>query len=178
METTQREVQTYKKSVDWPKSVLRIAFGIIWLVDAIFKWQPAFREGYLDVVTSASQGQPNWLMPWFNFWIATITPRVTFFYYSTAIIETLIALALIFGFARKSSYILAMIFSLFIWAIPEGFGGPYSAGSTDVGTGLIYAIVFLALLALNAQPGTSKYSLDYILEKKISWWKKVAEIKL
>jgi hypothetical protein len=44
-----------------------------------------------------------------------------------------VAAALIFGFARKSTYIAAAVFSLLIWSTAEGFGGPYTAGSTDVG---------------------------------------------
>jgi thiosulfate dehydrogenase (quinone) large subunit len=68
-----------------------------------------------------------------------------------------------------------MILSLLIWAIPEGFGGPYGPGSTDIGTGVIYSFLFLSLIIINTISGPSKYSLDYLLEQRYSIWRRVAE---
>lgn len=90
--------------------------------------------------------------------------------------ETLIAAALIFGVARKLTYVSAIIFSLLIWSTAERFGGPYTSGASDVGTSIIYAVVFASLLALNYYEGPSRYSVDKILERRISWWWKVAEM--
>lgn len=49
-------------------------------------------------------------------------------------IGDLIALAVIFGLARKVTYIGAIAFSILIWGTAEGFGGPYDAASADIGT--------------------------------------------
>ena len=160
----------------WPKDALRIGFGIIWAIDASLKWLPGFRSGYMDIITGAAEGQPGWLNPWFTFWINLQRPRVDFFAYLAAAVETFLALALILGFGRKLTYIAAIIFSLLIWSTAEGFGGPYTSGSADIGTGIIYAVVFLALLALNYYGGPARYSLDRYLEKRISWWWRVAEM--
>jgi nitrite reductase (NO-forming) len=124
-----------------------------------------------------AQGQPGWLKLWFDFWINFQHPRVTFFAYLVAIAETLIALALIAGFARKITYSAAIMFSLLIWATAEGFGGPYTSGASDIGTAIIYAVVFAALLALSYYAGPSRYSADYYIEKKVSWWWRVAEMR-
>jgi nitrite reductase (NO-forming) len=94
-----------------------------------------------------------------------------------SVVETLIALALIAGFARKITYISAATFSVLIWATAEGFGGPYTSGAADIGTAVIYAVVFLGLLALSAYAGPARYSADYYLEQRISWWWKVAEMR-
>jgi nitrite reductase (NO-forming) len=161
----------------WPKDALRVSFGIIWLIDAILKWLPGFRSGYMDTIMGQAQGQPGWLKGWFDFWINLQHPRAVFFAYLVAVVETLIALALIAGFARKLTYISAATFSLLIWATAEGFGGPYTSGAADVGTALIYAVVFAGLLALSAYAGPARFSADYYLEKKISWWWKVAEVR-
>jgi nitrite reductase (NO-forming) len=161
----------------WPKDALRVTFGVIWLIDAILKWLPGFRSDYMSVIMGQAQGQPGWLKPWFDFWINLQHPRVMFFAYLVAATETLIAVALIAGFARKLTYISAAAFSLVIWATAEGFGGPYTSGSSDIGTGVIYAVVFAGLLALSAYAGPARYSADYYLEKKISWWWKVAEVR-
>jgi hypothetical protein len=36
--------------------------------------------------------------------------------------------------------------------------------------------VFVCLLTLAAYTGTDRYSADYYLEQKISWWHKIAEV--
>jgi uncharacterized membrane protein YphA (DoxX/SURF4 family) len=169
--------QSTGRCTPWPKDALRVSFGIIWLIDAFLKWLPGFRSGYMDAIMGEAQGQPGWLKPWFDFWINFQHPRVTFFAYLVAIAETLIALALIAGFARKLTYSSAIVFSLLIWGTAEGFGGPYTSGASDIGTAVIYAVVFAALLALSYYAGPSRYSADYYIEKKISWWWKVAEMR-
>ena len=161
----------------WPKDALRVSFGIIWLIDAILKWLPGFRSGYMDTIMGQAQGQPGWLKGWFDFWINLQHPRAVFFAYLVAAVETLIAVALIAGFARKLTYISAATFSVLIWATAEGFGGPYTSGAADIGTAVIYAVLFLGLLALSAYAGPARYSADYYLEKKIPWWWKVAEVR-
>ena len=167
---------TARPTPAWPKDALRISFGIIWLIDAVLKWLPGFRTGYLGMISGAAQGQPGWLKPWFRFWINLQSPHPAVFAYLVAAAETLIALAVLAGFARKITYISAAAFSVLIWAVAEGFGGPYTPGASDIGTAVIYAVVFIGLLALMAYAGTARYSVDYYLEKKISWWWKVAEI--
>jgi uncharacterized membrane protein YphA (DoxX/SURF4 family) len=161
----------------WPKDVLRVSFGVIWLIDAILKWLPGFRSGYMGMIMGEAQGQPGWLHWWFSFWVNVQHSEVAFFAYLVAALETLIAVAVILGLARKVTYISAVAFSLLIWATAEGFGGPYTSGSADIGTAIIYAVVFAGLLALMAYSGPARYSLDYYLEQKISWWWKVAEIR-
>ncbi len=156
------------------KDALRIGFGVIWLIDAILKWLPGFRSTYVSTIQGVAAGQPGWLQPWFHFWANLQTPRANFF---VDLVETLIALALIFGFARKLTYISAIGFSVLVWATAEGFGGPYMQGSSDIGTGIIYAVVFGALLALSYYAGPSRYSVDYYIEQHVSWWWKVAEMR-
>ena len=43
------------KSSDLAKhvAVFRIIFGLVWTIDAIFKWQPSFAKGFMDMITSA-----------------------------------------------------------------------------------------------------------------------------
>jgi uncharacterized membrane protein YphA (DoxX/SURF4 family) len=131
----------------------------------------------MGTIMGQAQGQPGWLRPWFGFWINLQHPRVMFFAYLVAAVETLIALALVAGFARKASYISAIAFSLLLWATAEGFGGPYTAGAAGIGTPIIYALVFTSLLTLSAYAGPARHSADCYLEQKISWWWKVAEVR-
>jgi nitrite reductase (NO-forming) len=159
----------------WPQDAFRVAFGTIWLIDAVLKWLPGFRSTYVSATTGVTQGQPGWLRWWFDFWVKLQTPRPTFFAYLVAVLETLVALAIIFGFARKLTYISSAILGVVIWAVAEGFGGPYMSGSSDIGTAIIYAVVSMGLLTLCYYVGSSRYSVDYYLEKRIAWWWKLAE---
>jgi uncharacterized membrane protein YphA (DoxX/SURF4 family) len=161
----------------WPKDALRIAFGIIWLIDAVLKWLPGFRSTYVAATSGVAQGQPGWLHWWFSFWVNMQTPHPMFFAYLVAVLETLIAVALLAGFARKLTYISGAVFSVVVWAVAEGFGGPYMSGSSDIGTAVIYALVFIGLLVLMLYAGPDRYSVDYNLEQKVSWWWKVAELR-
>ena len=44
--------------------LLRIAFGVVWAIDAWFKWQPAFVDNFTDYLAGARQDQPAWIQSW------------------------------------------------------------------------------------------------------------------
>ena len=161
----------------WPQDLLRIGFGLIWLVDATLKWLPGFRSTYVSAVTGVAHGQPLWLKWWFDFWVRLQEPRPTVFAYIVAVLETLLAIAILLGVARKFTYIASALYGLGIWAVAEGFGGPYVTGSTDIGAGIIYAVVSAGLLTLCYYAGPSRWSVDSLLESRISWWWKIAELR-
>lgn len=176
MSTTARFPAPFRTDVQWPKTSLRVAFGLIWLVDAVLKWLPGFRDSYMDAVMGQSEGQPDWLRPWFEFWTGLEHPYSDILLVIVALAETVIAVSLILGLARKVVYVAAILFSLLIWSTAEGFGGPYTDGSEDVGTAIVYALVFAFLLALNYYQGPSTHSVDHALERRISWWYLLAEV--
>ncbi len=159
------------------KDLARITFGVMWAIDATFKFQKVFFSGFSTMLVQASQGQPQWLMPWFHFWINMTASNPGAFAAVIAVLETVLAITLIFGFARKITYAGGFLLSLVIYATAEGFGGPYVVGATDIGTSIIYMLVFVLLAILDATYGTSKLSLDYLIEKKAHIWKRIAEMK-
>jgi nitrite reductase (NO-forming) len=173
--------ETYGISGDQPRvparavTFLRVAFGLVWAVDAVLKWLPGFRDGFGAMLDDASRGQPVWLRPWFDLWTGLPHGEVTALAYLSAITETFLAAALLLGFARKSTYLIGAGYSLMVWATGEGFGGPYRSGSTDVGAALIYAIVFAALFVID-RAGPDAYSVDSLLEQRLSWWHSIAEV--
>ena len=154
-----------------------IVFGLIWGIDGGLKFMGGAVSALPDMISSAAAGQPSWLQPWFSFWASQVSTNPTFWVYLTGVLELALAFALIAGFMRKTAYTGGFMLSLFIWAVPEGFGGPYGPTSTDIGTGIVYAMVFLFLLLLNATHGTNPYTLDAKIEKKAKWWKTFAELK-
>ncbi|HEX7369970.1 MAG TPA: multicopper oxidase domain-containing protein [Rhodanobacteraceae bacterium] len=158
------------------RTALRVAFGLIWVVNAALTWTSGFAVHYVGYLHNAAHGQAGWSAWWFNFWIAVVTPHAMAFVWATRIIEALLALALLLGFARKSVYVLGALFSLLVWSTAEGFGGPYAVGATNMGAGIVYVLVFIALLVINSRSGSSPYSLDYYIEQRWPRWRRVAEL--
>lgn len=125
--------------------VLRIVFGIVWGVDAWFKWQPGFVNNFVTYLNGAQDGQPWPIHHWIVVWINTVGIDPTFFAYATAVGETAIAIALILGAFTNLTAVVGIVLSTVIWSTAEGFGGPYTAGSTDIGAAIIYVLVFAGL---------------------------------
>ncbi|HQU08051.1 MAG: hypothetical protein B7X04_03490 [Parcubacteria group bacterium 21-54-25] len=126
-------------------AVLRIIFGVVWLIDASFKWNTAFLDNFTKYLIEGAQGQPAVVQDWINFWVHTVSINPHFFGVIVAIAETAIALGLIFGAFTKLAMSGGIALALVIWSTAEGLGGPYVPGSTDIGTAIIYVIVFVAL---------------------------------
>jgi hypothetical protein len=101
-----------------------------------------------------------WLHPWYNFWTASLTSAPAAFLHDIASIELALGWALVIGFLRKTVYSGGIILSLMIWSIVEGFGGPYGSGSrsTDVGTAIMYAFIFVAIIIIERS-----YALSFVL---------------
>ena len=49
------------------------------------------------------------------------------------------------------------------------------SGSTDIGTGIVYTMLFLVLLAFAPPARRERLSLDRLLVARIPWWRHVAE---
>ena len=150
-------------SQDKSFAVLRVIFGGVWLIDASFKWSPAFINSFTDYLNQGAEGQPALVQAWINLWVHTVGVNPQFFAVIVALGETAIAIGLLFGFFTEVAIAGGIALSFVIWSTAEGFGGPYVAGSTDIGAAIIYIIVFIALWL-----GRSwrRYSLDSSLHKK------------
>jgi uncharacterized membrane protein YphA (DoxX/SURF4 family) len=147
--------------------ILRILFGIAWAIDAQFKWQPAFQSGFASYLTGALDGQPALVKAWIGFWINIINVNPHVFGMVVALSESALAVALIFGVFSNLATLGGVLLTLVIWSTAEGFGGPYKAGSTDIGTAIIYAFVFVALFL--AQSGL-QFGLDRRLTPILGRW--------
>lgn len=145
----------------------RIAFGLVWAIDAYFKWQPAFANNFVSYLIGTFDGQPAMIQAWLNFWIKFVSINPHLFARIVALGETGIAIGLILGLFSNLAYAGGTLLSVVIWSVPEGFGGPYTTGATDIGTGIIYVFGFLGLFLLSAG---HYYGLDQILRAKLGRW--------
>jgi thiosulfate dehydrogenase [quinone] large subunit len=162
-------------SAGWTGTIARVIFGVIFGIDAYLKWLPGYRNTYISQLKSVEQGQPSWLHGWFHFWVSLQSSAPTFFTVLSGIAETGLALCLLLGVARRLGYTAGVIYTLLIWAVGEGFGGPYMSGSTDVGAGIVYALPFVTLLVFVPPARRERLSLDRFLVQRWSWWRFVAE---
>ena len=151
---------------DKPFAVLRIIFGLVWAVDAYFKWQPAFLDNFTSYLATGAQGQPALVQAWINLWVHGVSVDPHLFGIVVAIAETAIAIGLLFGFSTRIALAGGIAMTLVIWSTAEGFGGPYVAGSTDVGAAIIYVIVFLALWFGKCW---RHYSIDARFKNAVPW---------
>jgi uncharacterized membrane protein YphA (DoxX/SURF4 family) len=146
-------------------ALLRVIFGLIWAVAAWLKWAPSFQNGFVSQVSGAGSGQPGIVQRWITLWANIISTNPLLFARFEGVLETVIAVFLIFGFFSNFTYCLGILLSLGIWSIAEGFGGPYVFGqSTDIGTALPYAVLFAVLLVISAG---RYYSVDQWLTPRL-----------
>lgn len=158
------------------RSSVRKLFGLVWGIDAALKFLPQTPFWFSERVLAASIGQPTWLEGWFAFWVHQTSAQAALDVYIVAVLEFGLAFALIAGFLRKAAYLGGIALSLLIWAVPEGFGGPYDPGTFDVGVGLIYGLAFVFLLVLEIDREANRGTLDAWVERRVSGWSRWAEV--
>lgn len=158
-----------------PEDIVRILFGMIWIFDGSLAFLKGASLLFENLIISESLNQPKFLSGFFSFWVNAVKLNPNFYTYLIGVLSIILGIAIIFGFLKKTTYFLGVVFSLLIWAVGEGFGGPYVAGTTDISAGPIYAIVFL-LLILIYKYKRPRIDLDRIIGYRIKWWKIFAEI--
>ena len=150
---------------------LRLLVGAIVAVDASLQFLPGAppQVAYLLVV-GAGQDQPT-ISWWFSYWAGVIGGDPGLWWYGTGILTAALATCLILGVARRLAYVVGFLFGLMLWAVPNGFGGPYAAPNTDVGAGLLYAVLFLMLLQMDSVSGPARWTGDAALERRWPGWR-------
>jgi len=157
-------------------ATLRICFGLTWIVAAWLKWQPGFISSFSSMIAGAANGQPGPVQAWIKFWVTIVSINPSLMAYGSAVVETLIAAFLVLGIFSNLTYIVGIVYTLGIWSVAEGFGGPYTPGqSTDVGTALPYAILFGVLLCISAG---RYFAVDQWLTPKLGRWGLLASASL
>jgi len=159
------------------KTVFRLTLGLVWTINGLLKFTSGYSGSFLSDVQNSQSNAPSWLQGWYSFWVTQATQNTYLIVYTVGTLELLLGLALLLGFLRKIAYLAGMTLSLLIWAVPEGFGAPYGpgTGSTDIGTGAIYALAFLGLIVINSTYGPSRWSVDHLVERRFPRWASLAE---
>lgn len=147
-------------------AVVRILFGVLWACDAGLKWQPGFIHGQTlpDELGKVSQVHAPVIHQWLALtnMVGMANPPV--FAVVIAIIETLAALALIFGVLSNAAFVGSAILSFGIWSGAEAFHLPFHSGMTDLGPSVGYIFASLALFFAAAG---STWSIDSWLRPRL-----------
>ncbi|MEJ2656987.1 MAG: hypothetical protein P8012_07285 [Desulfobacterales bacterium] len=82
-----------------------------------------------------------------------------------AIVESLIALSLLFKKGMNFMLPIGLIYAFGLWTTAEGWGGPYGPGYTGnrgdiLGTTIIYCFIFLFLMVMYPPFGLWKTEID------------------
>jgi thiosulfate dehydrogenase [quinone] large subunit len=147
-------------------AVVRILFGVLWAFDAGFKWAPGFIGGQTlpdelgNAATVDTPGVHQWLQLWNTIGLASPAAFATVI----AILETLVAVALIFGAFSNAAFIGSALLSFGIWSGAEGFHLPFHEGMTDLGPSAGYIFASLALFFAAAG---SVWSVDSWLRPRL-----------
>ena len=147
-------------------AVVRILFGVLWACDAGCKWAPGFIHGQTLHAELGKVSQVN--TPVIHQWLALTNmvgmanPPV--FAMVIAIVETLTALALIFGVLSNAAFVGSAILSFSIWSGVEAFHLPFHSGMTDLGPSAGYLFASLALFFAAAG---STWSVDHWLRPRL-----------
>ena len=159
-------------------TALRILFGSVWMADGLLRFLPGtYSQLSYWLVVMIEDGQPPWLMGWFSFWAGTIAGFPAFWWYGFGLMELTLGLCLFIGFLRRPAYLFGLALSLFLWTVPQGLGGPYGPGSTDMGTGILFAVIFIALLHLDSVSGPPRFTLDTVLGWRWPAWQRLVQAR-
>ncbi|MGH7119137.1 MAG: hypothetical protein ACREFP_09160 [Acetobacteraceae bacterium] len=139
------------KEVDITKnemfSLARVAFGILWAYDALYKFQPYFLTHYMDFLNGAKSDVTGWRAAYDQIWIAiSLLIGSAVMAWLVAIFEAVTAFGLLAGHrALRALAPIGFILAFLIWSVPEEFGGPYHLGVGHgplhmFGTAIIYML--------------------------------------
>jgi uncharacterized membrane protein YphA (DoxX/SURF4 family) len=148
-------------------AVVRIAFGVIWSIDATFKFLPGFVHGQTlgDELGGGAKIKTPIIHEWIGLWHDAALSHPAAFAVGTGIVESLIALGLLFGVFSNLVFLGSAVFSFGIWSAAEGFHLPWTrSGITDLGPSVGYVIASLALFAGAAG---ATWSLDTKLRPRL-----------
>ncbi|MCL4362466.1 MAG: DoxX family membrane protein [Candidatus Parvarchaeota archaeon] len=157
--------------------ITRVLLGVIFIADSMLKLIPDSAYLIKENVLSGAYGAWSFVYPWVSFWANVTANNINFFVYFAIIVEFLIGLFLILGFFKKFLYVAGAVYSIAIWLTISQFGGPYIAGTLDIGATPFYFLLFLLLIFSERNFNAYDISIDKSIKKKFNLWGRLAFFK-
>jgi cytochrome oxidase Cu insertion factor (SCO1/SenC/PrrC family) len=137
------------------RRLLRIAFGILWVVDGLLQTQSSMPTGLPDgVVKPAASGSPDWIQHLVNVGVTMWSDHPVSAAAATVWIQVGIGIFLLVaprGYWSRSAGAASAGWGLLVWVFGEAFGGIFAPGGSWLfgtpGAALFYAVagVLIAL---------------------------------
>lgn len=151
-------------------TALRIGIGLLWALMAIRFWSEDFAAHLQYYHAVAFDSQPGRLIPWFGMWIGLTSIAGGFFLVFARVITTVIALCLLFGVARRTVYIVAMVAAIPLWPLADGYLVPHALSAFGVSAILVYYLLFFVLMRADKLGIPQWRSIDdSLLETSPGW---------
>ena len=147
-------------------AIVRILFGLLWGIDALFKWMPGFVHGQTlhDELGGAADVQVPIEHQWLQLWNTVGLASPSLFAHTIAVIETVVAVLIITGLFTRTALIAATLLALGIWTGAEGMHLPwFRPGQTDLGPSVGYIFAALGLLFAGS---ARVWSLDALIARR------------
>jgi cytochrome oxidase Cu insertion factor (SCO1/SenC/PrrC family) len=135
------------------RTVLRIGFGVLWLLDGLLQAQPQMAGGMPSVLQPTADGSPGWVADMVN-WGANLWSYHPIAAAASAVwIQVGIGLWLIFavrGWSLRLAALSSVAWGLIVWSFGEAFGAILAPGLTVLfgapGGVLLYVVAGALLL--------------------------------
>ena len=144
-----------RSRIEWALGLARLLFGAVCLVNVVLHLDPVYRAGFLHMMAADwVPGQPAWLAAYGHAMAALVGGiGVGAVVYASVALELLLAFSLLSGWQLHRLAWVGLVYNLWLWSTIGGLGGPYTAGATDPGTAIAYALAFaLVLLTHGLRP--------------------------
>ncbi len=135
------------------RTVLRIGFGILWLLDGLLQAQPQMAGGLPSVLQPAADGSPGWVADMVNWGANLWSYHPVAAAASSVWIQVGIGLWLIFavrGWSLRLAALSSVAWGLIVWSFGEAFGAILAPGLTVLfgapGGVLLYVVAGALLL--------------------------------
>ncbi|MHB1565873.1 MAG: hypothetical protein ACYCXG_04010 [Acidiferrobacter sp.] len=142
----------YTRDQDLAFAVLRIGFGVIWVINTLLEANGPYVNHFLASIVVRERGQPGVVQAYMHMVVRAISavgPHEVAI--ATIILNGLLALSLLTGIALRPLARIGVGYSLLLWSTVGGLGGPYVAGATDPGTAIVYALTFFTILSVPSE---------------------------
>jgi cytochrome oxidase Cu insertion factor (SCO1/SenC/PrrC family) len=135
------------------RMVLRLGFGLIWLLDGLLQAQPQMAGGMPSVLQPTADGSPSWVVDMANWGANLWNYHPIAAAASTVWIQIGIGLWMIFavrGWSVRLAALSSVAWGLIVWSFGESFGGILAPGLTVLfgapGAVLLYVVAGALLL--------------------------------
>lgn len=134
--------------IEYALGFARLLFAAVCVVNLLLHLDPAYAQRFVPMMAADwAPGQAGWIAAYGHAMAqAVLAIGVKPLVYVMVALEALLAFSLLTGWQLHRLAWVGIVYNLWLWSTVGGFGGPYTAGATDPGTAIVYALAFGLIL--------------------------------